>query len=102
VHELYRKCIAEATKKEVKSDLSVKYSRYLRLDLGDAAAAAEIIDSALAADEANAKLYLQRLDILLHARPLDVAQVVSVLDTAMAKCEKSPKQRLLFSQRKVE
>jgi len=102
VHELYRECINKATAKSVKSDLSVKYARYLRLQTGDAEGALQAVEKALAEDEANPKLYLQLLDILLHRPPpLDVAKVQELFDKALDKVPAN-KHRLLFSQRRVE
>lgn len=100
VHELYQECI-EKGKSAIKADLAVKYSRFLRFQLADGAKARGVIENQLEADEKNAKLYLQLLDILLHTQPLSVEDVTALLDRAM-KNVKEPKQELLFSQRKVE
>ncbi len=102
VHRLYRECIArEGLAAGTKSDLSIKYSRFLRLVLDDSARALETVESALGSDDANPKLYMQQLDILVHQFPMDADRILSLLDRALDKME-SVKHRLLFSQRKVE
>ncbi len=100
VHKLFKSCIEKASKG--KSDLAMKYARYLRLGLGDDNAALEVLQKALERDTKNAKLYLQMLDIALHARPLDVGRVTEVLNIAIDAKELSAKARQIFSQRKVE
>ena len=52
-------------------------------------------------DPANPKLYLQHLDILINTLPIDVTQVVTLLEKAMEQ-EMPEKHKMLFSQRKVE
>ncbi len=102
VHRLYKDCIGrEKLSTTTRSDLSVKYSRFLRLVLDDTARAMDTVEAALKEDDANPKLYMQQLDILMHLHPLDTEKVVALLDRAMDKMA-AMKHKLLFSQRKVE
>ena len=64
--------------------------------------ACQVIKTALDSDPANPKLYLQHLDILINTLPMDVPQVVSLLEKAMVQEEMQHKHKILFSQRKVE
>jgi len=102
VSELYEAAIKAAPNKSVGSDLSVKYARYLRLHQRDLSQAGQVIKTALDSDPANPKLYLQHLDILINTLPMDVPQVVSLLEKAMVQEEMQDKHKILFSQRKVE
>jgi len=99
--ELYEAAIKAAPNKSVASDLSVKYARYLRLHQRNINKAAQVINLAMESDPANPKLYLQHLDILINTLPIDVTQVVSLLEKAMEQ-EMPEKHKMLFSQRKVE
>jgi len=101
VCELYETAIKAAPNKSVASDLSVKYARYLRLHQRNMNKACQVITSAMEADPANPKLYLQHLDILINTLPIDVSQIVSLLEKAMEQ-EMPEKHKMLFSQRKVE
>ncbi len=101
VKRLYRDCISQAAKPTTKSDLSVKYARFLRLQLGEADTALSIVEEAIAIDEKNPKLYLQQLDILLHRRPIDEKSVAELFEKALKNVD-AAKHKLLFSQRRVE
>jgi len=98
---LYEAAINAAKDQSSSSDLAIKYSRYLRLHQSDEAKSASVLAKALESDPTNPKLYLQQLDSLLHRAPLDVAEVVKLLDDAL-KQELADKHKFLFSQRKVE
>lgn len=100
VHRLYEESI-DKFKPPTKSDLAIKYSRFVRLHLRDFPKAKAIIEKALEADDKNPKLYLQILDIMLHENPLNVEAVTALFDTALEKLSNS-KHQMLFSQRKVE
>jgi len=63
--------------------------------------AQNVIKDAMDTDPTNPKLYLQFVDILINTLPVDVDQVVSILEKAMEQ-EISVSQKFLFSQRKVE
>ncbi len=101
VHELYRACIDRVKVKGTKSDLSIKYARFLRLSLNDVNMAKVTLERALAEDEKNPKLYLQLLDVGLHEYPLKLAEVIALLDRAIENSGNA-KLKLLFTQRKVE
>ncbi|TRY76315.1 hypothetical protein TCAL_12029 [Tigriopus californicus] len=100
VHRLYEESI-DKFKPPTKSDLAIKYSRFVRLHLRDFPKAKAIIEKALEADDKNPKLYLQILDIMLHENPLNVEAVTALFDVALEKLSNS-KHQMLFSQRKVE
>jgi len=102
VVDLYESCIKSAKTQTIASDLSVKFSRFARLQRGDAAKATEIINKALEQDPTNPKLYLQLLDIHLHATPVVTATVTDLLDKALSQEKIASKHKFLFSQRKVE
>jgi len=99
--ELYESAIKAAPNKSVASDLSVKYARYLRLQQRNMNKACNVIKTAMESDPANPKLYLQHLDIMINTLPIDVSQVVSLLEKAMEQ-DMTEKHKMLFSQRKVE
>lgn len=99
--KLYEAAI-QGAKTGTATELSVKYSRFLRLARGDSAKAAQVLQSALDLDPSNPKLYLQQLDLALHTTPLSVPAVVQLLDTAQAAEGLADKHKLLFAQRKVE
>jgi len=99
--ELYESAIKAAPNKSVASDLSVKYARYLRLHQRNMNKACNVIKTAMESDPANPKLYLQHLDIMINTLPIDVSQVVSLLEKAMEQ-DMTEKHKMLFSQRKVE
>jgi len=103
VHNLYRECIERATAKRVKSELAIKYARFLRLHLGEVEKAKRELEAALEEDETNPKLYLQLLDVTLTHRtsPAYVEDARVLLETAVEKVA-TEKERLLFSQRLVE
>merc|ERR1719186_841067 len=99
--ELYEASIKAAPNKSTASDLSIKYARYLRLHQMNTAKASQVIKTAMESDPTNPKLYIQHVDLLLNSTPMDVPEVVAVLDKALQQ-EFPDKHKLLFSQRKVE
>jgi pre-mRNA-processing factor 39 len=105
VHSLYKKCIENAKTPMLRSEWSIKYSRFLRMKCDDEAGAIRVLEDAVLVDEKNPKLYLQLLDVYLHQKPLNESKIIEVFDAALTK-EKgkmlSDKHRLLFSQRKSE
>lgn len=103
VHSLYKSCIAKAKPVLAKAELAVKYARYLRLALNDHEEAKKVLESILDNDdEKNAKIFMQILDIELHAQPLVPENVVKLLDKAIETKDMPGRQKLLFSQRKIE
>ena len=103
VHKLYKTCIEKAKSATAKAELTVKYSRFLRLVANDDASAKAVLQDILdKSDEKNAKVYLQLLDIELHQRPLNPPTVISLFDKAIATKSMPGRQKLLFSQRKIE
>ena len=108
VHKLYRKGINKATGKRshAKAELSVKYSRYLRLICKDDQAAKQvlqdILDDSDCKEDSNAKVFLQLLDIELHIHPLNPEAVIQLFDMAISAKTMPGRQKLLFSQRKIE
>ena len=85
------------------AELSVKYSRFLRLIVNDNATASSVLQSILDnTDGTNAKIFMQLLDIELHIHPLVAENVVKILDAAIATKAMPSRQKLLFSQRKIE
>lgn len=101
VSELYENIIKNATSKTTASELSIKFSRYLRLHVGSSARAGQVMTSAVESDPNNPKLYLQQLDLLINTAPMDVAAVTKVFNQALEQ-EFPDKHKLLFSQRKLE
>ena len=101
VSGLFRDLIKGSNSKAVSCELSIKFARYLRLHLADNAQARQVLDLALETDAANPKLYLQQLDLLINTSPMDVAAITEVFEKALAQ-DFADKQKLLFSQRKVE
>lgn len=102
VRELYKDAIKNA-KSVQKTELIVKFARYLRLVTNDTEAAAAIVENAINADDENPKLYLNMLDIRLNSSPLNVEAVLKVIDQAGAKLGVSnPRMKVMFAQRKVE
>ena len=93
--------IKGANSKAIATELSIKFSRYLRLHLADTQQARQILSNALETDAANPKLYLQQLDLLINCSPMDVSAVTEVFERALAQ-DFPDKQKLLFSQRKLE
>ncbi len=103
VHSLYKSCIDKAASSNAKAELSVKYSRFLRLVVGDDEAARSVLQAVLdKKDEKNAKIFMQLLDIELHAKPMVADNVLKIFDTAIGTKGMPSRQKLLFSQRKVE
>lgn len=103
VHGLYKLCIEKAKTTEAKAELAVKYSRFLRLLNDDDNEAKSVLQSFLDNnDEKNAKIYMQLLDIELHAQPLCAEKVLKIFDAAIQTKAMKVKQKLLFSQRKIE
>eukprot|EP00095_Tigriopus_kingsejongensis_P007494 snap_masked-scaffold580_size130538-processed-gene-0.16 protein:Tk07494 transcript:snap_masked-scaffold580_size130538-processed-gene-0.16-mRNA-1 annotation:"pre-mrna-processing factor 39" len=100
VHRLYQASI-DKFRPPTKSDLAIKYSRFLRLTLNDYAKAKEVIEQTIETDGKNPKLFLQILDILLHEQPMNVEAITAHFDRALDKVT-HPKHQTLFSQRKVE
>ncbi len=100
VHKLFKSCMEETAK--AKSEIAIKYARFLRLGLEDEEAAINVLNEAVEADDKNAKLYLQLLDIALHSQPLDQNAVTDVMDKAIGCTGMPAKTKLLFSKRKVE
>ena len=100
VSELFESIIKNNSKNTA-SELSIKYSRYLRLQAGNMMKAGEVISSALESDPANAKLYLQQLDLHLNSAPLNLESVLQVFNKALEQ-DFPDKHKLLFSQRKLE
>ena len=94
---LSRPLLSKTTAREI----SIKFARFLRLHQNNAIQAGKVIKAAMETNPTNTKLYLQHVDILINTLPMDVPQVVAVLDKALEQ-EMPDKQRLLFSQRKVE
>ena len=75
-----------------------------RLVLKDDAAAKDILTNLLEQEEneKNCKLYMQLFDIEVHSNPLNIENVVKLLDKAINIEEMPVRQKLLFSQRKIE
>ena len=102
---MYKSCISKAKTASVKVELTVKFSRFLRLVLMDNESAKTILQNLLEETEAKnqAKIYMQLLDIELHSLPLKQSSVLEILDRAISSKSGLPsKQRLIFSQRKIE
>jgi len=102
VVELYESCIKSAKSQTTASDLSIKMSRFMRLQRGDSVKATDIINTALEQDPTNPKLYMQLLDIHLHSTPIDNLKITQLLDKALGQEKMPSKVKYLFSQRKVE
>ena len=101
VSELYDNIIKNSNSKTTASEFSIKYSRYLRLHVGNVSRASQVINSAMESDPTNPKLYLQQLDLLINTSPMDVSAVTKLFDQALEQ-EFPDKHKLLFSQRKLE
>ena len=87
----------------IKIELSVKYARFLRLIVNDNTAATKVLQSILDnSDGTNAKIFMQLLDVELHIHPLNAENVVKILDAAINTKAMPSRQKLLFSQRKIE
>ena len=99
--KLLQDLIKGANSKAIATELSIKFSRYLRLHLADTQQARQILSSALETDAANPKLYLQQLDLLINSSPMDVSAVTGGFERALAQ-DFPDKQKLLFSKRKLE
>ena len=103
VHELYKSCIANAKSTNAKIELSVKYARFLRLIVNDNTTATNVLQSILDnSDGTNAKIFMQLLDVELHIHPLNAENVIKIFDAAIATKAMPSRQKLLFSQRKIE
>lgn len=104
VHSLYKSCIAKAKNANSRVELAIKYARYLRLVLKDNSAAKDILTNLLDQEEneKNCKLYMQLLDTEIHSSPLNVESVINILDKAITTEEMPIRQKLMFSQRKIE
>ena len=103
VHNLYKACIEKAKSAPAKAELTVKYSRFLRLVAKDEETAKAVLQDILdKSDEKNAKVYLQLLDIELHLYPLNRQNVINLFDKAINTKSMPARQKLLFSQRKIE
>ena len=59
VHAIYKDFIDGAKSASHRSDWSVKYSRFLRLQCADETKAVKVLEDAIAVDETNPKLHLQ-------------------------------------------
>ena len=72
--------------------------------LKDDASAKDILTNLLEQEEneKNCKLYMQLFDIEVHSNPLNIENVVKLLDKAINIEEMPIRQKLLFSQRKIE
>jgi len=101
VSELYDNIIKNSNSKTTASEFSIKYSRYLRLHVGNVSRASQVINSAMESDPTNPKLYLQQLDLLINTSPMDVSAVTKLFDQALEQ-DFPDKHKLLFSQRKLE
>jgi pre-mRNA-processing factor 39 len=111
VCELYEACIKsaeafatdDAASKDdaLMADVSIKYSRVLRLYMNKTDKAKEIINKALEIYPKNIKLYLQQLDILLHTVPHNLEEIEKFFIHLMDQDIK-PSTKLKFSQRRVE
>lgn len=102
VESLYKTAMEKSLKTNAKAELAVKFSRFLRLNLGQVSKAREILNSILKIDEKNAKIHMQLLDIEMNAKPFDAENVIKVFDTSIATKGMPARQKLLFSQRKIE
>jgi len=98
---LYEACV-EATQEDVlNADCSIKFARYLRLHRQDNTRAKQVLDKAIELHPDNIKLYLQKLDLLLHIVPVDVSEIVTFFDKSL-QVDFKASQKLLLSQRKLE
>jgi len=98
---LYEACV-EATQEDVlNADCSIKFARYLRLHRQDNTRAKEVLDKAIELHPDNIKLYLQKLDLLLHIVPVDVSEVVTFFNKSL-QVDFKASQKLVLSQRKLE
>ena len=103
VHKLYKACIEKAKSAPAKAELTVKYSRFLRLVAKDEETAKAVLQDILdKSDDKNAKVYLQLLDIELHLYPLNRQNIINLFDKAISTKSMPARQKLLFSQRKIE
>ena len=82
-------------------DWTIKFARSLRVS-SNQTEAGRVLREALLIDEKNPKLYLQLLDVYLHQLPLNESKIVEVFDSALMAQEMAVRDKLLFSQRKVE
>jgi pre-mRNA-processing factor 39 len=102
VHNLYKDLIVNAKSSAQRADWTIKYTRFLRLQCNDEPAAFKMLEEALLVDEKNPKLYLQLLDVTLHQRPINESKIIEIFDKALQAKSLGDKNRLLFSQRKLE
>merc|ERR1712141_959452 len=74
------------------------------MGLKDNSAAKDILTNLLDQEEneKNCKLYMQLLDTEIHSSPLNVESVINILDKAITTEEMPIRQKLMFSQRKIE
>ena len=100
-HSLYKEQIDSAKSPSQRVDWTIKLARSLRFS-SNQAEAVRVLREALLIDEKNPKLYLQLLDVYLHQLPLNESKIVEVFDTALMAQEMGVRDKLLFSQRKVE
>ena len=101
VTELYENIIKATTNKNTASELSIKFARFLRLQLGNDVMAKQVITTAVEADPSNPKLYLQQLDLLINSAPMDIDAITEVFEKALSQ-DFPEKHKVLFSQRKME
>ncbi|CAB4056542.1 PRPF39 [Lepeophtheirus salmonis] len=89
-HDQVRKLfgiIIEKKSGSIRTEIAVKYARYLRLCHGDMSSALQILQDAIPHDEKNPKIYLQILNLHLHSNPIDLEKITILLDSAMDKLE---------------
>eukprot|EP00096_Caligus_rogercresseyi_P013372 TRINITY_DN602_c0_g1_i1.p1 TRINITY_DN602_c0_g1~~TRINITY_DN602_c0_g1_i1.p1 ORF type:complete len:805 (+),score=267.33 TRINITY_DN602_c0_g1_i1:46-2415(+) len=103
-HEKVRTLFTASIQKrsgKLRTEMAVKYARYLRLVHEEADEALSVLRENLPHDEKNPKPYLQILDIHLHAQPpLDLRKIQALFEEAITKM--GPRDKLLFSQRRIE
>jgi len=100
-HSLYKEQIDNAKSPSQRVDWTIKLARSLRFS-SNQAEAVRLLREALLIDEKNPKLYLQLLDVYLHQLPLNESKILEVFDAALVAQEMAVRDKLLFSQRKIE
>ncbi|XKL64507.1 hypothetical protein PGB90_004593 [Kerria lacca] len=102
VCSLYEHYIKETSeKKEISSSLSIKYARFSCKILNDTEKGINILKTAIDNDKSNSRLRLQLIDVYMNKIPVDVPEILNIMDDVIEKEEDSEK-KLLFAQRKLE
>ena len=99
---LYEHYINTAKNKNIAGSLAIKYARFLNKICQDLEGGLKVLRLALDKDNANTRVALQMIDLVLQRPAVDEDEVVLIMDKFMARENIEPEQKVLFAQRKVE